>query len=156
MLYKIINPSDPYTIECPDLEIATIACTLLGGRQYAFEPIGNGIVVPPFLFGGINKFCERNFACGFDALRDRVLTERALDLATALDSCIIGDRSAYLEQLANLQPDSSPVAFANTWHDEHRSSLNDIGGRARTIANHLRSNAGLTHMPQPPQQVFVK
>src|SRR5262245_29539857 len=98
MLYEIINPSDPYTIDCPDLAIATVACVLLGAGQYAFVPQDGTTTdeevklgdrgVPMFLFGGEDAFATKHFGMTMQGLlRDvRNAPERRLALATALDS----------------------------------------------------------------------
>lgn len=40
--YDLINPSDPYTFEADDLEIAAVAVVLLGDGQYLADPVGGG------------------------------------------------------------------------------------------------------------------
>lgn len=157
MLYEIVNPSDAYTIDCPDLEVAAVACCLLGGGQYAFEPIdGNTLPpVPIFLFGGSKEFFHEQFGADFESVMASVQASRALELALALDSTLIGslsDRKAFLG-IAPRPDDVRYETARHKWHDAKRSSMNDIGARAYKMAARLRSgveHAGLA----VPQQVF--
>lgn len=54
MKFEIINPSDPYTMEADDLEIAAVSVSFLGDGKYALEGIDDaqGNNVPMFLLGG--------------------------------------------------------------------------------------------------------
>jgi hypothetical protein len=115
--FTIINPSDPYTIECADLEIAAIACCLLGNGRYAFKSIDAdaGAGVPLFLFGSPDPWFVEKFGMSYEHTAEHVLTHRTIDLANAFESVTLG-RS-------------------------ERSSLNDIGGRARSIADAIRKRA---------------
>ncbi len=156
MLYQIINPSDSYTIDCPDLEIATVACCMLGGGQYGFEPLDDGAVaVPMFLFGGVQDFCEKHFKQAFDDVRARVTTHRVAALADALDSVLIGKdaykRAQKLAEWAALPPEQMRALRA-VYHDKRRTSMNDIGGRAYEMAERLRK--GVHASIKAPQQVF--
>jgi len=115
VLFEIINPSDPYTMDAPDLEIAAIAVSVLGRGQYSLEGRGNaaGQDVPFFMFGGHDEWFTKNFGRTFEASVEHVLNQRADELATALES-------VKLER-------------------GERSSMNDIGGRAKSAANSLRA-----------------
>jgi hypothetical protein len=136
--YEIINPSDHYTIECPDLEIAFVACCLLGNGQYAFDPLDDvGVKVPLFMFGGHDEWCMETFGASTDDVLARSLKARRAEVADALDSVLIGKREAF----AALAPERGSEAWQEArakWHDTHRSSFNDIGGRAYQIAAKLR------------------
>ena len=41
MLLNLINPSDPYTLEADDFEIAAVAVCLLGAGKYPATALGN-------------------------------------------------------------------------------------------------------------------
>lgn len=109
MLFELINPSDKYTIEAPDLETAALAICILGAGKYALHGIDNDEQVPIFLFGGHDKWFKENF--------DRTVTE-SLDhvdldkIATCLDTISLASGT--------------------------RSSLNDIGKHAHNLADALR------------------
>lgn len=118
MEYEIINPSDPYTMTADDLQIAAAVVCLLGEGKYAAKPTaGAGSEVPMFLFGGHDKWFAQMFGMNFEATIDHVMTHRGDELAQALES----------------------VTLAS----QERSSLNDIGGRAKAMAQAVRrkSNA---------------
>lgn len=157
MLFEIIQPSDPYTISCPDLEIAFTACVLLGAGQYVFHALEDGGVdVPFFLFDGeADRFCQTHFGTEAPLVLRHVRTDRRADLIAALDSVVIGDRDAFN---TTMPPRADVAAFQkarDAWQEQHRSSLNDIGGRAYRIAEKLRQN-GEAHAEPPPQQVFLR
>lgn len=152
MLYEIVNPSDRYTIECEDLQIATVACCLLGGGQYAFRPLeAGGEEVPMFLFGGVEPFCRQHFKNDFADVLASVKASRREALAAALDSVVVSDRGEYLA-VRDALPEGERQAFRARWHDERRSSMNDIGGRAYAMARQLRD--GAEPVARPPRQVF--
>lgn len=114
MKFEIINPSDPYTIEADDLEIAAVAVSLLGDGKYPLVGLGDaaGQDMPPFLFGGHDEWFIENFGGDFEEVGRKVITHR-------LDALIHSFDSVKLE-----------VA--------QRSSINDIGGYAASWAERLR------------------
>lgn len=128
MLYKIINPSDDYTIACPDLEIAFVASVLLGGGNYSFSPQDGGEDVPIFMFGGADKWCEAKLDGTVEQVIETVARERRAELADALDSVLIGSFDTRSREIADRARD----------HDDRRSSTNDIGRQAWAIAAKLR------------------
>lgn len=157
MLYRIVNMSDPYTIEAERLDIAVVACAMLGAGQYAFEPTEAGHqdkAVPLFMFGGIDEWCKEKFGQPFEAVLQGILDERPGDLATCLESCLIGDhqdRKTYQDGLALITEPDKRKEWRDRWHDERRGSLNDIGGRAYAMARNLREKSGNPIIPAPPQ-----
>jgi|GEM_PF-980161 len=159
MLYEIINMSDAYTIEAKDLELAFVACLLLGNGQYAFQPIGDdGVRVPIFMFGGVDEFCQKHFSKSAGAIMDGVMELRSKELADCLDSCLIGgksNRQTYLDGLALIDDPVKREIWRNKWHEERRSSLNDIGGRAYEMAAKFREKAD-SPIITAPQQVFAR
>ena len=54
MKFDLVNPSDPYTLEADDLQVAGVACCLLGNGKYGLTGLGDdaGQDVPMFLLGG--------------------------------------------------------------------------------------------------------
>lgn len=158
-LFEIINMSDAYTIDCPDLDIAFAACVLLGNGQYAFEPLDSNSLssVPIFIFGGHDEWCHMH--CGgatADDVLARVMNTRKTDLADALDSVLIGsarDRAVFDAMVADMTPDQRVKARV-AWHDKKLSSMNNIGQRAYGAATALR--VGKAEMSAAPQQVFGK
>jgi len=116
MKFEIINPSDPYTVEADDLQVAAVACCFLGDGRYAFEPVDGGTErVPIFLIGGHDEWFTQKFGMTFEATADHCMQHRAGDLARVLESVTLGRAE--------------------------RSSLNDIGGRANALAQAIRRQA---------------
>lgn len=156
MLYRIVNPSDSYTIECQDLEVATIACCLLGGGQYGFEPLEAGAPeVPLFLFGGVADFCRQHFSAEFEDVMQRVKEQRTDALADALDSVLIGRSAEGRRRFYEAAPSERGafLVYRLAYHDEKRSSTNDIGRRAYHMAIKFRERAAQPVVPAP-RQVF--
>lgn len=117
MKFEISNPSDPYEMEAPDLEIASTVICLLGDGKYGGKGIGDnvGVDVPFFMFGGADEWFTEKFGADYGATVTRILHDRNEELSTAFDSV--------------------------TLMCEERSSMNDIGGRARDIAKQIRAKA---------------
>lgn len=110
MQFEIINPSAPYTMSAPDLEVAAVALSFLSEGQYQLKGIGDNIGqdVPAFLIGGHDKWFLAKFGASFQDTAERVLNHRNAELAETLNSVTLCVTKA--------------------------SSLNDIGGRARALA----------------------
>lgn len=116
MKFEIINPSDYCTMYAPDLEVAAVAVSFLGHGKYALEGLDDaaGQGVPVFLSGGHDEWFSSKFGTNFYDTVDRVLNQRNEDLANALES----------------------VALRYA-----RSSMTDIAGRARSLAQAVRQKA---------------
>lgn len=117
MKFEIINPSDPYTMETDDLQIAAVAVCLLGDGKYAAKEIDGdtGQDVPIFLFGGVDEWFTEKFGMDYGETASHTLNNRNDALARAFESVTLGRAE--------------------------RSSLNDIGGRAQAIAKAIREKA---------------
>lgn len=140
--YKLVNPSDAYTLLADDFEVATAACLLLGRGQYALKPEGHdGEGVPIFLFGGAGDWIVERFKCDLDTLFTRVKTQKLEALIACLESVLIGDRAIFDKALSLITDADKKTAWIEAWHDQHRTSLSDIGGYARRLAAHLRKEA---------------
>jgi len=139
--FEIINPSDPYTIQAVDMEIAAVVCVTLGSGQLAFDEIGGDREVPIFLFGGHDEWFQKNFGGTYEEVSDRVFSERIADLADCFESCLIGDasgRASFEKGLALIEDETKRKEWRDHWHDQRRSSVNDIGAYAWKVANFLR------------------
>ena len=117
MKFNLINPSDPYTIEAVDLEVAAVAVAFLGCGKYALEGIGAaaGQDVPIFLFGGHDEWFTKKFGKNFEATSEHVVEHRPEELAAALDSVALGRAE--------------------------RSSMNNIKATAQALSNAVRTRA---------------
>ena len=113
MKFEIINPSDACTLYAPDLEIAAVAVSFLGDGKYQLEGLDDaaGQGVPAFMFGGHDEWFSSKFGMSFQDTAEHVLYHRNEELAETLDSVTL--RGA-------------------------RSSMNDIAGRARSLAQAVR------------------
>lgn len=143
MLFEIINPSDKYTVQAPDLEIAAVACTLLGEGKYAFQGLDNDAEVPLFLFGGHDEWFSDKFGASFSEVTGRVMAARRAELADCFDSVLIGDeahRKAFEKGLELIDDPVKREQWREHWLDERRTSMNNIGGRAWGIARRLRES----------------
>lgn len=140
--YVIANPSDPYTICADDLAVAAVACWLLGSGHYAFTNVEDPKdEVPIFLFGGQDAWTKEKFDMNAEGLIKDVLANKREALIACLDSTLIGrpsDRASYEKGLELIDDPDKRKAWRDHWHDERRSSLNDIGGRAYDLAERLR------------------
>ena len=77
MLYEIVNMSDPYTIEAKSLDVAAVACAILGSGQYQFNPLEEGgETIPFFMFGGQDEWCRKHFSETFEQLVIRVRKDK--------------------------------------------------------------------------------
>ena len=119
MLLNIVNPSDDYTIECPDIEIAAVIAVLMDGKY----PLGNvdGSECVPLLMFGVEKFKDEKL--GGKEIAD-IFKTRRIEVANALDSIVIGTpakRELYMSILSML-PDDKKESFKNQWHDPQTRS----------------------------------
>lgn len=135
MEYELINPSDPYTFIAADYETAVLTVFCLG-PTYGARPKDNGEDVPIFLFGGAAEWYTEKFGRS----PDDGLDEKGQAVADALASMMYGhfeDRRRYELALSAIDDPEKKARFINDWQDGH-SSLNDIGGAAHRLAEHIR------------------
>ncbi len=151
MLFDLINPSDSYTFQADTLECAAIATLLLGTGQYGARQLDGKEEVPIFLLGGAEQWFTDKFGRSIEDSLKLHKGERAEELIACLNSVLIGDRKEYECTLPMIADDKRDEWVAG-WHDRNRSSMNDIGSRAKRIATAI---AGNTFPPRAPQQVFV-
>ena len=137
ILYEIINPSDPYTFEAPDVVTAAAALAMLGDGKYGGTCLSpGGEDIPFFMFGGYQEWFK---ARGVDDLSDFIGRHRA-EIAATLESVVWGherDRAVFTETIAMLQGGFTRDHFRELWADR-RSSMNDIGGLAAALAKRCR------------------
>lgn len=146
MLFNIINPSDPYTLEAPDLAIAAVAICLLGEGKYALEELGGDRsgYVPAFLMGGHDEWFIKQFGADFSAVVDRIVATRSDELSRALASVFIGnarDKRAFDSAAAECPDQDAFFELLHQTHDAKRTSVNDIGRRAWALADAVAAKA---------------
>jgi hypothetical protein len=129
--YWLTNPSDPYTFKASDLAIAGVVVLLLGHGAYAARtrdarPSPEELSVP-FFFGDGSW---RPWFAELGTTLEDVLEDRKPELIESLRSVLIGsfsDRKIF--EASDIDPE--------LWHDEKRTSMNDIGCHAKAWADKL-------------------
>jgi len=142
MLFKIVNPSDPYTIKASSLDVAAMVSVLLGQGQYQLVSLDGGEDVPFFAFGGSEEWCQEHFKESLMELSNRVMDTKLAEVADALDSVLYGDEQDRVDFLATTEDmDRDTFEAARFMRQDHkRSSMNDIGERAYRMASKLRQS----------------
>lgn len=136
MVYRLANPSDPYTFKADTYEIAALT-VLCMGTQYGATTKNGDENVPVFLFINAEEWYKDNFGKsieeGLKANREKV--------ADALFSMLYGgfeERETYELALESITDKEKTADFKKKWHDRH-SSMNDIGSYAYKMAEVLKS-----------------
>ncbi|MCH8530330.1 MAG: hypothetical protein LAT65_05720 [Saccharospirillum sp.] len=141
MIFNIINPSDPYTLEANSHLMAALAICILGRGAYGGEQLDGdkSLSVPPFLFGGHDEWFQENFGSSFNTCLEQADQK---ELAEVLDSVLIGDLSVR-EDYENREADDTESweQRRDRFQFQKRSSVNDIGARAWEYARLLREAA---------------
>lgn len=132
-VYELINPSDPYTFEAPDIEHAGVAAAMLS-PMYGAQSVENPDEETPLMFGWDEWLKDR----GID---EKWIDTHAGELAKVFESFLIGSAKDRQDVLSMLQ--LIPEEKRKQWRDErqnrHRSSLNKIGEKAYQLAEKLRA-----------------
>lgn len=142
LLFKIVNPSDPYTITASSLDVATVTTVLLGQGKYPLQSLDGGQDVPLFSFGGADKWTHDNFKENLMELANRVMDTKMAEVADCLDSVLYGDKEDRVQFLASCEG-MSREDFEETRgarQEKERSSMNDIGERAYRMAAKFRES----------------
>lgn len=129
MLYDIINPSDPYTIEAEEFIDAALAVFVLGNSYGLTALEEGGEDVPIFIFGGAAEWFRERFKIEAQEAYD----QRRLRVAGVLLSAIIGGKSEreMVKKTLSMIPPEKQAEWLEMHHDTKRSSTNDIGSYAR-------------------------
>lgn len=136
MMYELINPSDNYQFEATDDRVATIAVAFISDKFMARR---DGFEMPPlFVLSDeqLNGWVKDTFDTDLESLVKEVRFDRKDELIAALQSMTI-DLPTY-QYIVNENLPSDVEAFAAKWHDEHRSSMNDIRARALELAEAMQ------------------
>ena len=144
LLFKIVNPSDPYTLEASSFDVAVTTTVLLGQGKYPLDSLDGGENVPFFSLGGADAWCQRHFKESLMEMSNRVMDTKLAEVANCLDSVLYGDKEDRIEFFASTE-DLSREDFEDARsarQDKSRSSLNDIGERAYRMAAKIRNLIG--------------
>lgn len=135
-IYELINMSDPYTFEAPNIQVAGAAAVLLS-TGFGAKRVGDDVEEStPVLFGWDEWLKEQG-------IEKEWIESHAREVADALDSFLIGSpasRQDVEDMLAELPP-KKRAAWRARRQDRHRGSLNKIGERAYQLAAQLRTAA---------------
>ena len=134
MLYKLINPSDPYIFEAENKEIAAITVFLIS-TNYGANSEDDSEEIPLFIFGGAREWYVEQFGRtpeeGIEEYRDKIIK--------SLDSFMYGnfkDRARYELALKSITDPEKRDEFKTEWQDGC-TSINNIGGIAHELAKQL-------------------
>jgi hypothetical protein len=131
MIFEIVNPSDYYTMETDDFEVAAVACLIIGRGQYGLKQLDGGFEVPIFFIANediVNQWFRNRFCSDLGICLKRVKVDKKDALIKCLNSVLVGkDRNLYFEGLRLIKDGVGQKEWQEKWHDEHRTSLNDIG-----------------------------
>ena len=132
--YELINPSDAYTFEAPNIEVAGVAAVLLSPGFGAKDITPGSDESSPVLLGWEEWLKDR----GID--EDWVKSHRT-ELAAVYDSFLIGDMSARedAKEVLRLLPEGEREAWRSQRQDRRRTSMNQIGEAAYAAAKRLRN-----------------
>lgn len=137
MVYEIINPSDAYTMKHDDPAAAAVAGLFLGNGAYGLEDADGNRALPLFLLGGDPEAWLQET---HGVTIEQVMAERPLAVAEALESVLIGgfDARREVESATEKMTPEDAAKWLAERHDARRTSMNNIGRRARSIAASLR------------------
>ena len=146
ILYRIINPSDPYTFRAEDDKIAVAAVIVLGKGQYDVERFGNDGSLGALLAFMLEADVEERLVglFGEGGLKD-FLNANLVKIAEALESvaCVnSGERFLY-ERAMSFMDEEARIKYRDEVHSKFRTSMNDIGARAWALAEAHREAAAI-------------
>ena len=141
MIYELINPSDLYTLVAPDFKIAVIVALNLGSGNYGLKD-ENGEQVMPIMLDdkSATEWTEGTFGCTLTDLFEGVDWEAVAACLRSVAIVPIKYRDIYDRALAAM-PEDERTAYAARWHDQRRTSMNDIGKRAASYVSFAREKA---------------
>lgn len=142
ILFSIVNPSDPYTIEASSLDVAAMTSILLGRGQYGFSCLGKGESIPIFSLGGGDEWCKKHFKENLMEMSNRVMDTKLAEIADCLDSVLYGDkedRETFSKETKGMDRPTFE-AHRSIEQENKCSSMNDIGAHAYRMAAKLRQS----------------
>ena len=138
MIYEIINPSDPYTLEADEPSVACAACLLLS-PAFGLRSQDDSVNMPPARFAGYQEWFEEHFHANVD----KFIKSHLLEIVAVLDSVLIGEAQDRIDFYEALKLTDDP-AKKQQWREQYlarrRSSMNNIGGEAMRMADGIRAS----------------
>ena len=141
MMFELINPSDPYFFEAPDLEIAAGISILLGEGMTPAKEVEGSLEVPFFMFGANKNWFQEKFNMSLEQFLSHLREKRKSDLIAAFESVLIGsleDRELFFSAVASIDDPIKRESYKKEYINKKRSSANDFGGRAVAFAKLLK------------------
>jgi len=144
-IYEIINPSDCYTIVGEPEIVATIIMYISRGTFGLKRADGEDDVatrMPLFAFGkctaeDIDEWAVHHMGMSFGDILKQRTSEIEATLNTVL-CCDPGERKAIERVFASITDPEDLEKARAAYHDQKRSSMNDIGGAFEAWATKLR------------------
>lgn len=131
-VWELINPSDCYTFEAPNIEVAGVVAVFLSTSFGAKRIDQRDDERTPVLFGW-NEWLEDR------GINEAWIDEHAGEIAAAFDSFLIGSyqqRLDYLAILAAVPVEKRREVIAER-QERRRTSMNKIGEAAAAYARHF-------------------
>lgn len=146
MIYEIINPSDPYTLEAEDDTLAAVACLVLSnGFYFLRREDGVDVDMPSAFTQDIQEDIRQRLGINLDDY----LQENLSRVAACLRSVTLGttkDRQSYQLGLSLITDDDGRRKWRDDWDDKRRSSMNNIWARALKMAEAIEAKAAQEEM----------
>ena len=141
-IYEIVNPSDTYTIEHDREKVAIAAVLLLGSGAYALSDDSGNTVGPMLMFSN-EEIVQKAMQDTFGMTLNEFIDKHKADIIQALDSVLIGGRQSRIlfDEAISRMTRKAAAEYAETYHDKMRSSMNDIGSRAKELVEALRKES---------------
>lgn len=142
MIHEIINPSDPYTIECDDMALLTASIFVLGEGKLGTSSEETDFTVPITIFlpeGGAVYF-ENEFNIDFESY----VETNKVRIGECLGTVVLGkvsDRDKYFEFIKNDDKDEREKLIEK-WYDENETSSSQLGQRALYMYKYLAEGKG--------------
>lgn len=149
MIFELINPHDPYTLEANSLEVAAVTTYILGKGIYCLREItGDGSGTMPVLptLDAANRWFLKNFDRNLEKSMTAISEQQTEQLVKSLASVTIGDikhRRAMEELLQRSDTFPTYIEALKEMHDAIRTSDIDIGRVAWGMADVIQDRFGV-------------
>lgn len=142
MLYDLINPSDPYTLESDSFAAACVAACLIGSGQYGLKPrSGSDDEMPLFLFGGHNEWFVEHFGTNFADTLQAIGLDAIADVLDTLLVGGMGERTLFQTTVQFVDDPARRAQLRRQFNRSKAGSINDIAGRADQLSREIREQA---------------
>ena len=134
--YELINPSDAYTFQAPDLETATLTVYMISTGYGAVSEDGTENVPIAVFLDNVDTWYENKFG---RSIKEALVVKKE-EMIDSLNSFVLGnfeDRRIYESTVNRIFTESKKRKFDEEWNDK-RTSMNNIGLRTKLLADHLR------------------